>query len=110
MGERVFVLYKLKDSISRDDYARWLREEHYPWGRANPSAELLEGFFVSGTWGGDDRPSTGGLTWDNIAIIDISSRESWEKDHEGHVAKYHWEKWQSFVESWQIVYTTRIDA
>jgi hypothetical protein len=103
--ERVYVLYKLKPGVSREEYARWLKEEHYPWGRRNRSTLLLEGYFVTGEFGTDAEPE-----WDNIAIIDIDDREQWYRDQEGDEAGYHWKKWESFVERSKIYFSELIDA
>lgn len=104
--ERVYVLYRLKPEVSHEEYARWLKEEHYPWGRANPSTRLLEGYFVTS----DYDPAVTELEWDNIAIIDIDDREQWYKDQEGELAAYHWEKWGSYVEKWKVYFAELIDA
>lgn len=106
MSERVFVLYKLRDEVTRAEYAKWLKEEHYPWGRSLPSQELLEGFFVTGDF--DETVKV--LQWDNIAIIDINSREQWYADQQTELARYHWDKWSSYVKEWKVFFTERIDA
>ena len=106
-GERVYVLYKLKDSVSRADYETWLREEHYPWGRSLPSQNCVEGYFVTGNY--DETVKE--LEWDNIAIIDIDNRDDWYRDQRENLqAAYHWEKWGSYVERYQILFSEHINA
>jgi hypothetical protein len=106
MGERGFVLYKLKEDVSKDEYAKWLREEHYPWGRSLPSQKCVEGYFVTGDYDQSDE-----VEWDNIAFIDIDDREAWYHDQQNDKdAAYHWEKWGSFVERYKIFFSEHIDA
>jgi hypothetical protein len=107
MTERLFVLYKLKKGVTREEYAKWIREEHFPWGRSVPSQINLRGFFVMA----DYDQSVKEPEWDNISIIDIENRQQWYKDMENDPhAPYHWEKWGNFVERYKIFFTEPIRA
>ena len=107
MGERIFVLYKFKEGVTRQEYAKWLREEHYPWGRSLPSQLNVRGFFVID----DHDQAAEGLEWDTIAILDIDDRDAWHKDmQENPDAAYHWEKWGTYVERYKIFFTEPIHA
>lgn len=107
MGERIFVLYKFKEGVTREEYAKWLREEHYPWGRSLISQVNVRGFFVTG----DYEQDADELEWDTIAIIDIDNRDTWYKDmQENSDAAYHWNKWGDYVERYKIFFSEPIRA
>ena len=107
MGERIFVLYKFKEGVTRQEYAKWLREEHYPWGRSLLSQINVRGFFVVDDYDQDAE----GLEWDAIAILDIDDRDAWYREmQENTDAAYHWEKWGTYVERYKIFFTEPIRA
>lgn len=107
MAERVFVFYKLKEGVTREEYEKWLLEEHYPWGRSLPSQSNVRGFFVTE----DFDQTVDGLQWDVIAILDIEDREAWQKDMDQDPdAEYHWEKWGGYVERYKMFFTESIHA
>ncbi|TAK36760.1 MAG: hypothetical protein EPO21_01485 [Chloroflexota bacterium] len=106
MGERVYIMYKLKDTVTRRQYANWLKEEHYPWGRTLPTTKCVEGYFVTA----DFDTTASKLQWDCIAVIDMEDREAWLKGLADEQGQYQWEKWLSFVSDWKIFYSEHIDA
>jgi len=107
MSERIFVLYKLKEGKSREEYHQWLREEHFPWGRSLDSHVSVQGFSVLMDYEKPDEEPE----WTNISVLDIESREQWFKDmQEDPDAKYQWEKWESFIEKYKLFFTASIRA
>ncbi|MFC1824972.1 hypothetical protein ACFL9T_19860 [Thermodesulfobacteriota bacterium] len=107
MGERIFVLYKLKANVSREEYAKWLNEEHFVWGRGLKSITNLRGFFVTG----DYDQSVTEPEWTNISIMDVNSREEWYKDmQEDPGSQENWGKFESYVEKYKIFFSESIHA
>ena len=106
MAERAFILYRLRSDRSRDEYVKWLQEEHYPWGRTLPGVTLLEGYFITE----DFDPEVETPMWTNAAVIDIEDRDAWLAGQQGEEADYHWQRFGEFVEDYKIYFSQHIDA
>ena len=66
----VFITYRLKPGVTREEYNAWSVETDQPTASRQPGVHRYEIFEVPE---GDDAP------WDYAEVIDADSREAWEK-------------------------------
>lgn len=66
----VFITYRLKPGVTREEYNTWSIETDQPIASRQPGVHRYEIYEVAE---GDDAP------WDYAEVIDADSRKAWEK-------------------------------
>ena len=69
---RVFISYRLKDGVSRDEYRKWSREVDKVIASRQPGVRSYKIFEIQGA--GKGEPG-----FDYMEDIEADSREAWEK-------------------------------
>lgn len=100
----VFITYKLRPGVTREEYAEWSRRVDQPMARRQPGVRGYEIFRVDNGTEGED--------WcDVMEVIEAESWEAWKKVNTYPEMLEAVEEWRqiSVPESVRVVYGTKIE-
>jgi hypothetical protein len=100
----VFITYKLRAGVTREEYAEWSRRVDQPMASKQPGVLRYEIFYVENGTGGED--------WcDVMEVIEAESWEAWKKVNTYPEMLAAVEEWRKISEpdSVRVVYGTKID-
>lgn len=92
------TLFKLGPGRALDDYRRFSREFIGPAMLALPSVRGFEDGVAIGRMGG------AAAVWDGLEVIEISSPEEFEADHEVSPGKDVAARWAEWVDTYEVTY------